>query len=61
MKKLTPKQRVLRKYPRAGLELSAMYGWRVMDYTNPEDRSSPALSVGRKTEAAAWADAARKL
>jgi len=44
--------RVRRRIPNAGAELSAMWGWRIMDYT---DQQNPApLNRGCKTELAAW-------
>lgn len=60
-KKLTPRERVLKKFPRAGVELSAMRGFRVMNYENPEERCPPPLGGGCKTEAAAWTAAARRI
>jgi len=57
--RLTPKARVKAKHKWAGAELSAMRGFRIMDYTDPYNPKP--LSGGRKTEAAAWRDAARKL
>ena len=53
--------KVRRKYPMAGVELSAMHGFRVMDYVNPEDRCPPVLGPGARTEAEAWRKAARRL
>lgn len=50
--------RVKRRYPNAGAELSAMWGWRIMDYT---DQYSPKpLNKGTKTEAAAWRSVAQR-
>ena len=48
----TQQERVKKAYPNAGIELSAMHGFRVVDYT---DQYNPrALNRGCKTEAAAW-------
>ena len=48
----TAKMRVQRRIPSAGAELSAMHGWRIVDY---RDHNNPvALNRGCKTEAAAW-------
>ena len=48
----TAKARVKRRIPNAGAELSAMWGWRIMDYTNQQ--FPVPLNRGCKTEAAAW-------
>lgn len=54
-KKLTPKQRVLKKYPHAhAMNFRGTVGWVVY-----EKNANPAISDCRKTEAAAWADAAQ--
>ena len=56
---MTAKEHVRRKYKNAGAQLSAMYGWQIMDYT---DQHSPTL-LGRATrsESDAWANASRNL
>lgn len=46
------KQRVKRRIPNAGAQLSAMWGWRIVDYTDPYN--PVALNRGCKTEIAAW-------
>lgn len=56
---LTVEQLVRKAYPNAGCELSAMRGFRVMDYTN-QQYPEP-LGNGCKTERAAWISAARRL
>ena len=48
----TIKARVKRRMPNAGAELSAMWGWRIMDYT--DHRNPVPLNRGCKTELAAW-------
>ena len=48
----TAKERVLKRHPAAGAQLSAMHGWRIVDYTRPETHVY--LNRGCKTEAAAW-------
>ena len=54
----TVKARVRRRFPNAGAELSAMWGWRIMDYT---DQYSPVpLNRGCKSEAEAWRSVARR-
>jgi len=50
----TVKDRVKRRMPKRllGAELSAMWGWRIMDYT---DQYNPVpMNRGCKTEDAAW-------
>ena len=44
--------RVRRRMPNTGAELSAMWGWRIMDYT--DQRNPVALNRGCKSELAAW-------
>ena len=60
-RKPMPKERVLKKIPRAGAMLSAMWGWIIMDYTDDDDPVAISSRKGKKTEALAWQDAARRL
>ena len=57
---MTPKQRVREKYRTAHAVLTAMWGWRIY-----VDAYTPKLLTGlratHKTEARAWAAAARRL
>ena len=54
----TAKARVKRRMPNTGAELSAMHGWRIVDYT---DQYNPvALNRGCKSEAAAWRSVDRR-
>mgnify|MGYP001582183105 CR=1 FL=1 len=53
------KRKVTKAFPQAGAELSAMFGWRILDYSDP--LLPPPLSRPRKSEDEAWADAARLL
>ena len=59
-RKMTPKERVKRKYPSAHAVLTAMWGWRIYI-----DSYTPKLLTGvvatHKTEARAWSAAARRL
>lgn len=60
---MKPKERVLRRYAHAGCMLSAMWGYRIIDYGINGDGSS-VLSGARayhKTEGRAWSAAARRL
>jgi hypothetical protein len=50
--------RVRRRMPNAGAELSATHGWRIMDYTD-QYRPVP-LNRGCKTELGAWQSVARR-
>lgn len=55
----TAKQRVKKRIPNAGAELSAMHNWRIMDYT---DQKNPVpLNKGAKTEGAAWRSVANRM
>ena len=54
----TAKERVTCRFPCAGAELSAMHGWRIMDYADPYDPIP--LNRGCKTEAAAWRSVANR-
>jgi hypothetical protein len=50
--------RVRRRMPNVGAELSAMHGWRIVDYT---DQHNPvALNRGCKTELGAWQSVDRR-
>ena len=54
----TAKDRVKRRMPNTGAELSSMWGWRILDYT--DKRNPVALNRGCKTEAAAWRSVDRR-
>lgn len=58
-KKLTPKQRVQRRYHCAGASLSAMHGWQIMDYYSQLNPTK--LASSHRSEAAAWSAAARRM
>lgn len=55
-KKLTPRQFVLRHYPHAGAQLSAMRGWQIIDY-GEDSRGSEVIARSSKSESAAWFNA----
>lgn len=56
---MSPKDFVRRRHPNSGAQLSAMWGWQIMDYS---DQHQPVV-LGRATrsESDAWANTARKL
>ena len=54
----TAKDRVKRRIQNAGAELSAMWGWRIMDYS--DQYNAVPLNRGAKTEAAAWKSVANR-
>lgn len=60
-KKLTPKQRVLKKYPKATAYQRDYWGgaywWQIWDNETKRDF----LGMARASAASAWADAARRL
>lgn len=56
---MSPKEYVRRKRPNAGCELSAMHGWRIMDYTDQQYPKLIAKAI--RSEADAWGNAARIL
>ena len=60
MKLPTPKQQVLKRYPNAGCQLSAMWGWQIIDY-GEDGYGTVMLGRARRSESAAWAAAARNL
>lgn len=53
------KDRVKRRHPCAGAELSAMHGWRIADYEYSQHNPTY-LNRGTKTEAAAWRSVANR-
>ena len=59
-KKLTSKQRVLKHYPCAGAQLSAMHGWQIANYRWSQ-YDPHILARSSKSEAEAWRNAAKKL
>lgn len=60
---MKPKQRVLRRYSYAGCMLSAMWGYRIIDYGIGGTGSSvlSGAHAYHKSETKAWQDAARRL
>lgn len=59
-RRLTPKQRVLKRYRCAGIKLSAMHGWQVANYAFSQ-HDPIILASSSRSEAEAWRNAARKL
>lgn len=59
-KRIAPKQRVLKKRPCAGAQLSAMHGWQIADYAWGQ-HDPQIIARSSHSEARAWANAARLL
>jgi len=56
---MSPQEFVRRRYPNSGAQLSATWGWQIMDYT---DQHNPIL-LGRasRSESDAWVSASKKI
>jgi hypothetical protein len=59
-RKLTPKQRVLKKYPQAFAETCGQQGWQIVS-PRPYGYVLVLSRFGRSNRREAWADAAREL
>lgn len=58
--RLTPKQRVLKKYPKAFAETCGQQGWQIVS-PRPYGAVLVLTRFGRRSRRAAWADAAAEL
>lgn len=54
---MTSKEKVLKKYPYAGAQLSAMHGWQIVDYGKDGLGTNLLVRTCSKGETRAWYEA----
>lgn len=57
---MSPKEFVRRRYTNAGAQLSAMYGWQIVDY-GKDGRGDNVLGRAKRSESDAWGNADKRL
>ena len=57
---MTPKEFVRRRYPHSGAQLSAMWGWQIIDY-GKDGRGDAVLGRAQRSESDAWCSADKRI
>lgn len=57
---MTAKELVRRHYPHSGAQLSAMWGWQIVDY-GEDGRGDTVLGRARRSESDAWCSADKRI